>query len=115
MIFIQVVLIAGFLIFLLMVLANPSSYHLKAWTKILATLFVLAAIITVMFPETTNTIAHWAGVTRGADLLLYMLTLAFIFFIFSSYLQGKRQQRRIVLLARKIALLEADNRYKGKK
>lgn len=107
MILIQLVLIIGFLLFLFRVLANPASYQLNAWVKILASLFVLVAIVAVLFPDTTNDIAHWVGVTRGADLLLYLLTLAFIFAMFNSYIQGKRQQKRIVQLARKVALLEA--------
>jgi hypothetical protein len=112
MILIQTILIIGFLIFLLKVLANPVSYQLRAWTKILAALFVLIAIVTVSFPNITNTIAHWVGVTRGADLLLYILTLAFIFGMFSSYTREQRLQKRIVLLARKIALLEAQINHK---
>lgn len=116
MILIQVILIVGFLILLYRVLANPESYRLGAWLKILASLFVLVAIITVLFPNSTNTLAHALGVSRGADLLLYLLTLAFIFAMFNSYIRGKRQERRVVLLARKIAILEANVRNaKGKK
>lgn len=110
MIAIQVILVAGFLLFLYRVLANPASYQFRAWTKILAFVFVIAAILAVLFPNTTNTVAHWAGVSRGADLLLYLLTLAFIFSIFSAYMQEKRQQKRIVLLARKLAIIEANTR-----
>ena len=110
MILIQAVLILGFLAFLFRVLVNPASYQLRAWIKILVTLFVLLATVTVIFPDMTNTIAHWVGVSRGADLLLYLLTMAFIFSIFHSYLQEKRSQKRIVLLARKLAILEANQR-----
>lgn len=112
MILIQIVLVVGFLIFLSRVLVNPASSQLKAWTKILATLFVLAAIITVIFPDSTNTLAHWLGVKRGADLLLYLLALAFIFTIFNSYVHEKRQQKRIASLARKIAIIEANQQSK---
>jgi hypothetical protein len=108
MILIQVLLIIGFLIFLWWVLSNPSSYQVRAWTKILASLFVLLAILTVIFPDSTNSIAHWVGVGRGADLLLYILTLAFIFVMFNSYIQEKRLQKRIVLLARRLAIIEAN-------
>lgn len=115
MILIQVILIAGFLAFLFRVLANPSSYQLRAWIKILAILFVLLAIIAVISPNVTNNIARFVGVGRGADLLLYLLTLAFIFNMLSTYIQEKRLQKRIVLLARKIAILEAVRRKPQKK
>ena len=112
MIAIQAVLVVGFVAFLFKVLSNPASYQLRAWTKILAILFVMAAIVTVLFPNSTNTVAHWLGVSRGADLLLYLLTLAFIFSLFNGYTHEKRLQKRIVLLARKVAILEA-NTTKG--
>jgi hypothetical protein len=108
MILIQAILVVGFLIFLFRVLSNPSSYQLRAWTKILSIIFVCAAILTVLFPNSTNTVAHWLGVSRGADLLLYLLTLAFIYTIFNGYVQEKRLQKRIVSLARKIAIIEAN-------
>jgi hypothetical protein len=108
MILIQVILIVGFLVFLSRVLANPSSYQIKAWTKIFAILFVVAAIVTVVFPNSTNSLARLLGVSRGADLLLYLLTLAFIFSVLSGYMQEKRLQKRIVILARKIAIIEAN-------
>jgi hypothetical protein len=107
---IQLILILGFLVFLFRVLANPASHQLRAWTKILVIIFVLIAILTILLPNTTNTIAHWVGVKRGADLLLYILTLAFIFSIFYGYIQSKRLQKRIVLLARKIAIIETNQK-----
>jgi hypothetical protein len=113
---IQLILIAGFLVFLYRVLVNPASFRVRAVTKILASLFVLVAIFTIIFPNTTNTIAGWFGVGRGADLLLYLLTLAFIFAMFNSYTQEKRLQKRIVLLTRKVAILEANQKKaEGKK
>ncbi|HEX8227408.1 MAG TPA: DUF2304 domain-containing protein [Candidatus Saccharimonadales bacterium] len=108
MIFIQIVLIGGFILFLYRVLADPTSRKLKAWTKVLASLFVVVAIVAVLVPDATNQLAKLLGVTRGADLLLYLLTLAFIFSIFSGYIQEKKLQERIVLLARKIAIIEAN-------
>jgi hypothetical protein len=112
---IQIVLIAGFLMFLFRFLANPSSYQHKAWTKILTIIFALAAIVVVLFPDSSNTVAHWVGVTRGADLLLYLLTLSFIFTVFNMYIKEKQDQKRLVTLARKVALLDAQLRQKPSK
>ena len=115
MILIQVLLIIGFLVFLFRVIANPASYQLRAWMKILSAFFVFVAIVTVVFPNSTNSVAHALGVSRGADLLLYILTLAFIFGTFHSYIQEQQLQKRIVLLARKIAIIEANQRAAKKK
>jgi hypothetical protein len=108
MIAIQVILIIAFAVFLLRLVTNPNSYQIKAWAKILGVLLVLAAVGAVLFPDSSNTVAHWVGVSRGADLLLYMLTLAFIFVVLNIYISEKQNQRRIVSLARKIAILEAE-------
>jgi hypothetical protein len=110
MILIQIILILAFIVFLFRFLSNPSSYQIRAWTKILAVLFVILAVITVLFPNSTNAVAHWLGISRGADLLLYFLTLVVIFFIFNSYIQEKRLQKKIVILARKIAIMEANHK-----
>jgi hypothetical protein len=71
-------------------------------------------IIAVIFPNTTNDVAHVVGVGRGADLLLYLTVVAFILYVLHSYLEMKDQSITIVKLARKIAIIEANNKYKNK-
>ena len=39
---------------------------------ILIGLFFALGVFFVLFPETTNKIAHWVGVSRGADLLFFL-------------------------------------------
>lgn len=111
MILIQILLIAAFIVLLIRFLANPTSYQIKAWKKIIGILFVVLAIIAVLLPESLNKVANFVGVGRGADLLLYILTLAFIFVVFNLYVSSKQEQRQFVKLARKLALLEAESRY----
>jgi len=112
MIFIQVILIASFLYLLLRFLAEANSSKTKAWKKIGLTSFVLVAIITILFPSLSDTVAHVVGVGRGADLLLYLMVAAFIFFAFNGYVYNKMQQRKITQLARKIAIIEANEKYR---
>lgn len=108
MILIQIVLIAGFVLLLLKFLASPNSYQIKAWKKIIGIIFVFLAIFAVTFPETLNNIAHFFGVGRGADLLLYLLAFAFIFVVFNQYVASKQEQKRVVKLSRRLAILEAE-------
>jgi len=112
MILIQLVLIAGFLILLIKFLLDPNSSQIRAWKKLIGLLFVPLAIIFVLFPNEANTVAHTVGVGRGADLLLYVLTLAFIFVCINLYMKSKQDQRRITELTRKLAILEAKISYK---
>lgn len=115
MIVIQIILIVGFLFLLVRLLSNPNGHQIRAWTKVGGILFSLLAIGVVLFPESANDVAEFVGVTRGADLLLYLLTLCFIFFVLNVYVKGKQENRQIVQLARKIAILEAELREKSQK
>jgi small membrane protein len=112
MIAIQVILVAGFIFLFWRFLANPGSHQVHAWIKILTFLFTVLAIIAVIFPDTANRLAHTVGVKTGANLLLYVLTLAFIFVVINLYTRGKEEENRRVIIVRRIALLEAQLRNK---
>jgi hypothetical protein len=108
MMLIQIILICGFALLFLKFVASPNSYQVKAWKKIIGLLFLVLAVVAILLPDRLNSIAHFFGVGRGADLLLYLLTLAFIFVVFAQYVAGRQEQRRMAQLARKVALLEAE-------
>ena len=108
MILIQIVLISGFIVLLVRFILSPDSYQIRAWKKVIGVLFVSFAILSILLPAGLNRIAHFLGVGRGADLLLYLLTLSFIFVFFAQYVNSKQEQRRFVQLARKVALLETE-------
>jgi len=111
-ILIQLFLILGFIAILLRFLRSHGTYQARAWKKILGILFTLGGILVVLFPESSNDVAHWVGVSRGADLLLYILTVVFIFVVLSLYVKDKQENQRIVQLARKVAILDAEMREK---
>ena len=113
MILIQTILILAFLVLLLSFLRRQNSHQLSAWSKIFMVIFAILAVFVVLFPNSSNSVAHFLGVTRGADLLLYVLTLAFLFVVLNSYVNRKRDQQRLVALTRKVALLEAEVRKKS--
>ena len=108
MIGIQILLITALILFAFsIILVNPGNLKIQASKKILGIIFVFLAIFFVLFPEKSNQLAHSLGVTRGADLLLYLVVLCFIFVTLSFYLHIKEQQNEIFKLARKIAILES--------
>jgi small membrane protein len=108
---IQLFLVTAFGLLLAKLIGNPRSSRIKAWKKIAIIIFILIAIFAVLFPDSSNKLANLVGVGRGADLLLYLLTTAFVFSTFNGYVTNKIEQERYVILARKIALLEAQNKY----
>lgn len=112
MILLQVLLIAAFLLLIVRFISNPDSNRIRAWKKILGIVFILFSIVAVLLPDLINKIANFFGIGRGADLLLYLLTLSFIFVVFNLYIKNQQDQKKIVKLARKIAIIEANLRSK---
>ena len=115
MVAIQIILVVAFLLFLYKFLNNPLGYKTRAWAKILTVLFTIIAIIAIVFPNSSNTVARWVGVAKGADLLLYILTLSFIFTLLNLYIKDKQYQKNMSVLARRIALIETKLKQKNKK
>lgn len=98
---VAVVIIGGFLM-----RRTGADSHL-AIRRLLMGLFVLAAIVAILFPQVLSWLANLIGVGRGADLLLYALVIAFLAFVYTQYRHNLAQQRKLTLLARRLALLEA--------
>ncbi len=111
MILIQMLVVITALMILYFVLSRVNSHSSRAWKKIMLIFLALAMVVAVLFPEITNQIANFMGVGRGADLLLYTLTLGFIIYVLNSYIKRQDDQDKLFRLARKVALLEADERY----
>jgi uncharacterized membrane protein YGL010W len=86
---IQGLLITSIIALLVYLLRSRRSAQSKAWVKVGYLVFVLA---------------HWVGVDRGTDLMLYALIIAFIFTTLSTYLRFKDLELRYARLARAIAL-----------
>ncbi|MCL2803592.1 MAG: DUF2304 domain-containing protein [Micrococcales bacterium] len=69
--------------------------------------FALLAVAAVIFPDATTVVANWIGVGRGADLLLYVLLVAFFGYVAGRYFHDKRQNRHLTALARRLTLAQA--------
>ncbi len=85
-----------------------NSAKIRAWRKIAMVAFVVFAIFSILYPNITNDIAQEVGVGRGADLLLYAISVAVVFLGMHSYIKFRQLEQTMVKLARKIALLEAE-------
>jgi|SRR6185436_1724191 len=80
---------------------------------ILIGLFFAAGVFLVLFPDTTNKIAHWVGVSRGADLLSYSSILFLFFLILKLYARLRRVEQKFTELVRNKSLEEAEELSKG--
>ena len=111
----QLTLILVAIILIVIVLGSRRSHAGRAWKKIGLIILGFAMIITVLMPEMVSYVANQIGIGRGADLLLYALTAAFIVYTLNAYLHGQDERDRTTRLGRKVALLEATERYDLKK
>ena len=101
---IQGLLITSIVALLIYLLRSRRSAQSKAWVKVGYLVFVLAGIYAVLRPNDTTVVAHWLGVDRGTDLMLYALIIAFSFTTLSTYLRFKDLELRYARLARAVAL-----------
>ena len=110
---IQLLLIAAIVLLAAFVMRRTGSDSHLAIRRILFGVFVIAAILSVLFPQWLTWLANLVGVGRGTDLLLYALVLVFLVFVWTQYRRNIALQRQLTLLARKVALLEARGEEKA--
>jgi small membrane protein len=108
---IQIVLVPALVLAVVLSLRSRASLRGQARRKILAALTVVAGVVAVLFPVTLQALADATGVTRGTDLLLYVLALVIIYLVGSTSVRFREQEARIVLLARQVALSDAALRH----
>lgn len=93
---IQVILIAGLLIFIIWSLMKTFT----PWLKLLAVFAGGSGIFFVLNPSVANSLAHSLNVGRGADLMLYFFIMLMFFSSISVYRKMKEMQNQITRLFR---------------
>lgn len=74
---------------------------------ILLLMLVLAAIVFILFPDLTFTVANFLGVGRGTDLIFYLSTLIFWFVLLKLYVRQRNFEKILTDMIRKDALDKA--------
>jgi hypothetical protein len=67
----------------------------------------LTAALAIWRPDSVTQVAHWLGIGRGADVVLYVFVLAFLATSFYWYSQHVLVQRQLTEIVRHLALKEA--------
>lgn len=75
--------------------------------RLLIIAFALFAVVAVLVPSLTTSLAHLVGVGRGADLLLYATVIVLLGVIAVQEARAKNEEKRTTYLARRIALDES--------
>ena len=110
MILLQVLLVIGFVLVLFWFLAKPGSAQVKAWKRLAIIGLFGFAIVSVLIPSATDSAAEFVGVYSGANLLLYVIAVSFIAFVLNQYVHNSDAHERVIVLTRRLAILEAKNR-----
>ena len=107
MLIIQILLVIAVAALTLYFLSNRRKARAKAGVKIGFVVFLVVAILAVLFPDATTWVAQLVGVRRGTDLMLYVLVVAFFFVTISTWTRFREQELRYARLARAVALQNA--------
>lgn len=102
--FLLIALIIVIAVFAVRSLPGEKSLAVK---RLLALLFVVAAIVSILFPQLLSAVANFFGVGRGTDLLLYLFIIAGLVFAVMTIRAKARSDARVTELARAVALIEA--------
>ncbi|MEO7147115.1 MAG: DUF2304 domain-containing protein, partial [Terrimesophilobacter sp.] len=104
---IQIILIVAILgIAFYFVRTTPSARHL-ALRRLLLSLALVCAIVVILAPGWLTAIAHFVGIGRGTDLLLYGLVVVFLMYAATEYKRTVQANRSITAIARELALTRA--------
>lgn len=76
---------------------------------ILILLTMGTGIFFVLFPDYTTKLAHWVGVGRGVDLLVYLGFLFMFFLIIKLYSRIRKMEQNFTKIVRKKSIEEAED------
>jgi len=102
---IQVILSAGIIIIAIYMYLRLRS---TIFDLILILLFLVTGIIFVIFNEITDKMAHFLGISRGADMIFYLGILFLFFLILKLYTRLRRVEENLTELVRKRSIDEME-------
>ncbi|WP_114906581.1 DUF2304 domain-containing protein [Ornithinimicrobium murale] len=104
---IKVILLVGIVGVTILLTRSTAGARHQAVRRLLLVGFVLLAAMAILFPPLLTQVAQTVGVGRGADLLLYGLTITFLGYVAASYRRMRQLEQQNTVLARHIALSDA--------
>ncbi|OLE20150.1 MAG: hypothetical protein AUG49_25865 [Catenulispora sp. 13_1_20CM_3_70_7] len=91
---IQIILIATAFVLFVFFIRSSHSVRTQAVKRIGFVLFLVLNLDAVLRPDDTTWLANKVGVGRGADLVLYLLVVAFAFYSVNTFLRFRNLERR---------------------
>lgn len=88
------------------IVKRMGTIHMMAWKRIAFLAFILFGIVSVIYPSIIDSLAKEIGIGRGADLLLYLMVIAFLFVTINFYLKFRKLELRQNKIISRIAIIE---------
>lgn len=105
---IQIIIILIIIFILLRLVSKFREQEISFLSFLSWFIFWLIAVVIVLYPETTNLLARFLGVGRGADVVIYISLILIFYFIFYITIKLRRTEQEITKLVRKVSFLEKD-------
>jgi hypothetical protein len=86
-----------------------TAYRLSPTIALFVVASAFAGLFFVWFPAEATALAHFVGIGRGVDLILYTWVVISLIMLFNLHLKLRAQMEVITELARKIALANAEH------
>lgn len=102
----QILAITGLVLLVVVEWLRVYRHKINAGSPLFRSLIWLSAIGFILFPDSLTYIARWLGIGVGANLLLYLLTFAFLAVSFLLYARIVQLRRQMTLLVRHLALTQ---------
>lgn len=83
----------------------------RHWFLVWTGLWVVV-IGVALAPQTTDVVARYVGVEKGADLLVYCAIVLLFYVMYRMFVRMERQHQELTQLVRKIAVLDAKKQQK---
>lgn len=103
---IKVLLVTSFICIALWAFRNRTRVGLRAGARVAVLAIALLAVVAVIQPDLPQWAAEQLGVTRGTDLILYVLIVVFALVSIGNYLRFKEMEHRFAVFVRQIALAQ---------
>lgn len=108
---IKILLLVAIVAFALLALRGSRRAIHKVLWRAYVLVVVVAAVLSILFPDSLTKAAELVGVGRGADLLLYVLVVTFMLVSVVLFRRIAELERRYTQLARSVAVSSALTRH----
>jgi hypothetical protein len=105
---IKVVLLSAMVLAVLLFVRRWYGVKMQAGKRLAFFAFIAVNAWAILRPDDVTWVANRLGVGRGADLVLYLLVMAFLLVMINTYLRFREMDRRYTELARTLAIREAE-------